>query len=72
MSGDKSASVAAPNGMAQERLTRQALKVSSIGPDEVDYIKAHGTGTALGDPAAMEARADVLATSESESGRDRC
>ena len=58
--------------MARERLTQQALKVSSIGPDEVDYIKARGTGTALGDPIAMEARADVLATSESDSGGDRC
>ena len=45
--------------------------MSSIGPDEVDYTKAHGTGTAMGDPIAMEARADVLATSESKSGRDR-
>ena len=72
LSGGKSASVAAPNGMSQERLTRQALKVSSIGLDEVDYIKAHGTGTALRDPIEMEARADVLATSESESERDCC
>ena len=69
MSDGKSASITAPNGLAQERVIRQALKVSNIRPEEVDYIEAHGTGTALGDPIEMEALAGVFATSMSESER---
>ena len=71
MSDGKSASITAPNGLAQERVIRQALKVSNIRPEEVDYIEAHGTGTALGDPIEMEALAGVFATLMSKSERHR-
>ena len=67
MSDGKSASITAPNGLAQERVIRQALKVSNIRTDEVDYIEAHGTGTALGDPIEMEALAGVFAASMNDS-----
>ena len=66
-SDGKLASITAPNGLAQERLIRQALKVSNIKPDDVDYIEAHGTGTALGDPIEIEALAGVFAASISNS-----
>ncbi|MBL7260168.1 acyltransferase domain-containing protein [Actinoplanes sp. LDG1-01] len=54
----------APNGPAQQRVIRQALAGAGLGPEDVDAIEAHGTGTALGDP--IEANA-LLATY----GRDR-
>ena len=62
-SDGKSASITAPNGLAQERLIQKALKMSNIKPGDVDYIEAHGTGTALGDPIEMEALAGVFAES---------
>ncbi|HTJ38634.1 MAG TPA: type I polyketide synthase, partial [Dactylosporangium sp.] len=49
----------APNGPAQERVIRQALDGSGLGPADVDAVEAHGTGTTLGDP--IEAQA-LLAT----------
>ncbi|WP_374711188.1 SDR family NAD(P)-dependent oxidoreductase [Actinoplanes couchii] len=49
----------APNGPSQERVIRAALSAAALGPDEIDVLEAHGTGTRLGDP--IEANA-VLAT----------
>jgi acyl transferase domain-containing protein len=50
-----SSGLTVPHGPAQENVIRQALHAARLGPDEVDYIEAHGTGTSLGDP--IEARA---------------
>ena len=66
MSDGKSATITAPNGLAQERLIRKALEVSGCHPDEVDYIEAHGTGTSLGDPIEVDALASVFASSKRE------
>merc|ERR1719253_1852148 len=67
MSDGKSASITAPNGSAQEKLIKRALDASGINTTDVDYIEAHGTGTALGDPIEIEALAEVFAESRSES-----
>ena len=67
MSDGTSASITAPNGSAQEKLIKRALEASGIKPNDVDYIEAHGTGTALGDPIEVEALAEVFAESRSES-----
>jgi acyl transferase domain-containing protein len=50
-----SSGLTVPHGPAQENVIRQALHAARLGPDDVDYIEAHGTGTSLGDP--IEARA---------------
>jgi acyl transferase domain-containing protein len=50
-----------PNGLAQQALLRDALKDAHLEPDDVDYVEAFGTGTALGDPIELEALAAVLA-----------
>ncbi|MBI4705109.1 MAG: 3-oxoacyl-ACP synthase, partial [Deltaproteobacteria bacterium] len=44
-----------PSGEAAARVMVRALRCAGIGPAELDYVNAHGTGTRLND--AMEARA---------------
>ncbi len=49
-----------PNGPAQQAVIRSALKNAGVEPDEVGYLEAHGTGTALGDPIEVGALAAVF------------
>ncbi|CAK0745408.1 hypothetical protein CCP3SC5AM1_120002 [Gammaproteobacteria bacterium] len=49
-----------PNGIAQAKVIRQALRNARIDPARVSYIEAHGTGTPLGDPIEIGALADVF------------
>jgi polyketide synthase PksN len=39
-----------PNPKAQAELVLRALSQGGVAPDTINYIEAHGTGTALGDP----------------------
>ena len=50
-----------PNGRAQEALIQRALANASVQASDIDYLEAHGTGTALGDPIEVRAAAAVLA-----------
>lgn len=49
-----------PNGPAQQALVRQALENSRVQPEQVSYLEAHGTGTALGDPIEVNALGAVF------------
>ena len=49
-----------PNGPAQQALMRAALAASRLEPSDIDYIEAHGTGTALGDPIELDALSQVF------------
>ena len=49
MHDGRSASLTAPNGLAQEQLLRATLADAEIDPHDVPFIEAHGTGTKLGD-----------------------
>ncbi|MCX6050466.1 MAG: beta-ketoacyl synthase N-terminal-like domain-containing protein, partial [Chloroflexi bacterium] len=55
-----SAGLTVPNGAAQEKLLRRALAAAEVSPDAIDYIEAHGTGTALGDPIEINALVKVF------------
>ena len=48
-----------PNGPAQERAMEEALAQAEVAPAEVDYLEAHGPGTALGDAVEVNAVANV-------------
>ncbi|NCS14069.1 MAG: SDR family NAD(P)-dependent oxidoreductase [Microcystis aeruginosa G13-12] len=55
-----SSGLTVPNGQAQEKLLYQALKRANLKPEQIDYIEAHGTGTALGDPIELESMSAVF------------
>merc|ERR1719181_1629395 len=46
----RSATMTAPNGLAQEDVIRKAMRDASITPPESAGWSCHGTGTSLGDP----------------------
>ncbi len=46
----RTAGISLPNGDAQERLLRQALREAGVSSSAIQYVEAHGTGTAAGDP----------------------
>jgi phthiocerol/phenolphthiocerol synthesis type-I polyketide synthase E len=51
----------APSVSGQAAVVRAAHAAAGTAADTIDYIEAHGTGTALGDPIELAALADVFA-----------
>ncbi|MBF6274112.1 MULTISPECIES: type I polyketide synthase [Nocardia] len=49
-----------PSARAQEAVVRAALRAANLEPAQVNYIEAHGTGTALGDPIEIGALNSVF------------
>lgn len=58
--GGQSASIMAPSEDAQAAVIQKALDKSSLTPNDVTFIEAHGTGTKLGDPIEIEGIAKVF------------
>lgn len=50
----------APNPHAQKQVLLQAYRNAGVNPAKVNFIEAHGTGTAVGDPVEIGALASVL------------
>ena len=59
----KTAGITMPNGQAQTALIRDVYSSLDLNPLETEYIEAHGTGTAIGDPIEAAALGEVF-TSE--------
>ncbi|EJQ38331.1 hypothetical protein IEE_05057, partial [Bacillus cereus BAG5X1-1] len=51
----KTKGITAPSTLSQKALIYEAYKNSSIDPETIGYIEAHGTGTKLGDPIEFKA-----------------
>ncbi len=62
--GGASVGLTVPHEPALERVIEAALSQAGVSASEVDYLEAHGTGTAVGDPIEINAVARVY-------GRDR-
>ena len=60
--GATKVSYTAPGVDGQSRVFAEALAVAGVSPEEIGYIEAHGTGTALGDPIEVEALQRVIRT----------
>lgn len=52
--------LAAPNGLAQQALLREALSNAQLTSDRVGFVETHGTATPLGDPIEVEALAATI------------
>jgi acyl transferase domain-containing protein len=48
-----SSGLTVPNLHAQKAVIEGALQLAGINPRDMDYLEAHGTGTALGDPIEL-------------------
>ncbi|MBZ4192501.1 type I polyketide synthase [Niabella beijingensis] len=57
-------SVMSPAVKGQVKAIQQAWDMAGIGPDEVGYIEAHGTGTPLGDKTELETLRKVFGTGD--------
>jgi 3-oxoacyl-[acyl-carrier-protein] synthase II len=51
-----------PEAVDIERAVRQALEDAAVGPEDIDYVNAHGTGTVLNDQVEAELIARVFGT----------
>ncbi|MER9203843.1 alpha/beta fold hydrolase [Mesorhizobium sp. M0933] len=60
---DKS-SFSAPSARGQAEVVHQALASAALGPEDVEYIETHGTGTKVGDPIEVRALAEVFSGQE--------
>jgi 3-oxoacyl-(acyl-carrier-protein) synthase len=49
-----------PDGRGLERAVRAALRQAGLGPGDVDFVSAHGTGTPLNDPIETAVLTRVL------------
>jgi acyl transferase domain-containing protein/NADPH:quinone reductase-like Zn-dependent oxidoreductase/acyl carrier protein len=53
--------ITVPSSTAQAALLTRAYQQAGIDPAQIDYLEAHGTGTAVGDPIEAHALGEALA-----------
>ncbi len=58
--GGKTNGYTVPNPHAQREVISRAMAAAGVESDEISYIEAHGTGTALGDPIEVAALSAAL------------
>ena len=58
--GARKMAFSAPSQDGQAAVIAEALDIAEVEPASIDYIEAHGTGTALGDPIEVAALTQVF------------
>lgn len=66
--GGKTSGYSVPNPNSQTDVIVRALESAHINPETVNYIEAHGTGTALGDPIEITALTNAYRKYTSKTG----
>lgn len=61
--GGRKTGLTIPSGEGQAELMRSVLSRSGLSSDDIDYLEAHGTGTAVGDPIESAAIGEVYGRS---------
>lgn len=61
----RTAGIAMPSQSAQTALLHEVYQQAGLAPQQVHYIEAHGTGTAVGDPIEAQALGTVLSSGRS-------
>ena len=59
--GRSSGQMISPSREGQETVLRAAFGDAGVVPEDIDYMEAHGTGTAAGDPVEIETIGRVMA-----------
>ena len=70
--GGKTNGYTVPNPKAQAELIFEALLQGNVAPRTVNYIEAHGTGTALGDPIEISGLSKAFREADPELERHSC
>src|SRR5690606_12426239 len=60
-----SSGLTVPNPAAQRMVIQAALKDAGLRPEDIQFVEAHGTATALGDPIEVRALTEALAATRS-------
>jgi len=60
--GSQKVNIAAPAERGQQAVLAAAQQAARVAPEELGYLEAHGTGTALGDPIEFRALAKTFET----------
>ncbi|GAB1539907.1 hypothetical protein NUACC21_25750 [Scytonema sp. NUACC21] len=58
----------APSVNGQAQVIAEAMMLAGVEPETINYIEAHGTGTALGDPIEIAALSQVFRNSTQKKG----
>jgi len=65
-SDGRSQSIYAPHSAGQARALREAYEIAGFGPETIELIEAHGTGTTVGDASEFAALRDVFREARGE------
>ncbi len=66
--GSAKAGYLAPSVDGQAAAVADALAISEVSADTIDYVECHGTGTYLGDPIEIEALSEAFRETTHETG----
>jgi len=65
-SNGKTNGITLPSSAGQAALLQHVYTQAGVTPDELDYLEAHGTGTAVGDPLEAAAIAKALSSARNQ------